>query len=155
MNFLNKFLNVILVFLITIIIFYLVFQFIEPVICNGNIKGKEEKKINTCYNIYRCVEKYIDLYNDEDIETLKKCNTKYNRKSDEKYKEVCGIVKQTYNFLEISKVEKFFGNVFIVEYSLNTDFDTHILDERKCNKLVLKLSNKRIKIFYDSLLDEN
>ena len=154
MYILKRFFNIVLVSCSSLAIICMIFIFVEPLFYNKNSKGSEEKRFDVSLKLYRSVEKYVEFYVNNDIESLKKSNLIYNVKDEDTYKKICSKVSSNYKFVEIKRIEKCFNNVFIIEYSFNTDFFENILDEPEVNKLIIKLRGNKIKIFYDSLLEQ-
>lgn len=153
MKIINRVLNIMIFLIITIVLVLGIINFIEPMMYNSDTMGSDIKNYDNYLTIDNVLKKYISYYQNSDIDSIKKCTPFNNIKSDETYNKVISNIKV--DSIIISDIKYSFYNVYIVEYSLNTNNYDKILDEPKTNKLIIKLNklNNSFRVYFDSLVN--
>lgn len=158
MKILNKLLNIYLIILVIFICLYLIITFIQPVFYSANSKGKEFNDSSEYIYIYQSLYKYITYYKEQDIESLKKCTSLLKRKNETDYIKVYDEkIKDKFKGIEISNIEESFNNVYIIEYSINVDYNDITIAEPDTQKLIIRLDHikRSFTVLYDSLIELN
>lgn len=145
---LNLFIIMFIVFGITTIIIY----FAEPYMYNRMSTGTPIKNYNDMEYVYPALDKYINYYRENNIDSIKECTSNIYKKNEEVYKK--GIENlDIYNGIFIDSVQKCPFNVYIVQYYFNYDDKYNQKDNK--NKLIIKINKtkKNFIVYYDSIVD--
>ncbi len=155
MKIVNKMLDCFILIIVLFIIIYTFLILVEPLFYNNNSTGKELDTFEKYTYIENSLNNYIDYYKTLEFESIRSCTTVLRRKSIDKYKKVYDdFIKDKIKSIEIHSVQNCFNNIYIIEYSFNTDYDQNISETPDINKLIIKLKDEKFIVLFDSLLNK-
>lgn len=157
MKYINKALNLAIIILSIVFIIFILVSFVEPGMYNASSTGNRIKNYNEYDNLQYILKTYLSYYNDQNIDNLKKCIPITKRENNDIYLDISEkLVKDKINQIIINNIEYKFKDVYIIEYSFNTDYSRNVISNPENKKIIIKLNklNNTFLVYYDSLIDE-
>ena len=155
MKILNRLLNIYILVVIVFLSYIIFVNYFEANMYNENSTGKYLKNYNNIAYVNGALDNYFSFYFKGDIESIKLCTVKDKVKSDKVYSDKTNeISDKKLNMFYIKDIQKRFGNVYIVNFYLNSEEDFCL--EENLYKVIFKLNktNSTFKVYYDGLVDK-
>lgn len=141
----NKALNYILIMLFIVFFLMIIFNIIEPLMYNINVKTKGEN-INKSPYIYSALDKYIYAIKRENVKGIDGALALVKRKSDKVYNEYSNYINKNFKTLNIISISEIDSKKVLVKYKINDEVE---------NSVIIKFygNTDTFKIYYDEKLE--